>query len=143
MIDLRPNDPGRDVELMAKVAQATGFQIICATGLYKEAEGGTPYWHMRGRFTAAESAMTELFVHELTEGIGRTGVRAGIIKVATGPGKMTDYERTVFNAAGKAAVLSGAPITTHTDQGTVGDLQQALRRPRACRPTARDRHSWH
>jgi phosphotriesterase-related protein len=126
LIDPCPNDLGRDVELMAKVAQATGFQIICATGLYKEAEGGTPYWHMRGRFTAAASAMTELFVHELTEGIGRTGVRAGIIKVATGPGQMMDYERTVFSAAAKAAVLTGAPITTHTDQGTVGDLQQEL-----------------
>jgi phosphotriesterase-related protein len=126
LVDPCPNDLGRDVELMAKVAQATGFQIICATGLYKEEEGGTPYWRMRGRFGSSLEAMTELFVHELTEGVGRTGIRAGIIKVATGPGRMTDYERTVFAAAARAAVETDVPITTHTDEGTIGDLQQTV-----------------
>jgi phosphotriesterase-related protein len=126
LVDPCPNDLGRDVELMAKVAQATGFQIVCATGLYKEAEGGVAYWHMRGRFTSSLDAMTELFVHELSEGIGHSGVRAGILKVATGPEQMTAYERTVFEAAAKAAVLTGAPITTHTDDGTIGDFQQRV-----------------
>jgi len=32
-LDPCPNDLGRDVELMAEVAQATGVNIICATGL--------------------------------------------------------------------------------------------------------------
>ena len=70
--------------------------------------------------------MAELFISELTEGIGETGIRAGIIKVATGPDAMSDYERTIFEAAAKASVETGAPITTHTDRGTVGGVQQAL-----------------
>jgi phosphotriesterase-related protein len=126
MLDPCPADLGRDVELMAKVAQQTGFQIICATGLYKESEGGTPYWHFRSNFGPSVDAMAELFIRELTEGIGGTGVRAGIIKVATGPGRMSDYERSVFEAAAKASAATGAPITTHTDQGSVGDVQQKL-----------------
>lgn len=126
LLDPCPSDLGRDVELAAKVAQQTGFQIICATGLYKQNEGGHPYWHMRGNFVAAVDAMAEIFIRELTEGIGSTGVRAGIIKVATGLGTMTDYERTIFEAAAKASAETGAPITTHTDQGTVGDLQQQV-----------------
>jgi phosphotriesterase-related protein len=126
LLDPCPSDLGRDVELMAKVAQKTGFQIICATGLYKQAEGSYPYWHMRRLFGETVGAMAEIFVRELTEGIGGTGVRAGIIKVATGPGEMTEYERGVFEAAARASVETGAPITTHTDQGTLGDLQQQL-----------------
>lgn len=126
LLDPCPSDLGRDVELMAKVAQKTGFQIICATGLYKQSEGGYPYWHMRGLFGPTADAMAELFIKEITEGIGDTGVRAGIIKVATGPGEMTDYERGIFEAAAKASVETGAPITTHTDQGTVGDLQHQV-----------------
>jgi phosphotriesterase-related protein len=126
MLDPCPNDLGRDVELMAKVAQKTGFQIVCATGLYKESEGGGAYWKFRGRFGAGVEAMTELFVRELTEGIGSTGIRAGIIKIATGHGEMTEYERTVFEAAARASVETGAPITTHTDEGTVGDVQQRV-----------------
>ena len=126
MLDPCPNDLGRDVEFMAEVASRTGFQLICATGLYKQAEGGHPYWHFRGQFGDATQAMAELFEKELTEGVGETGIRAGIIKVGTGPGEMTAYERQVFEAAARAAAATGAPVTTHTDRGTVGDLQQQV-----------------
>ena len=40
-----------------------------------------------------------LFVRELTVGVGDTDVKAGIIKVATGSGAITDYEKTVLTAA--------------------------------------------
>ncbi len=126
MLDPCPSDLGRDVELIAEVAQRTGFQIICATGLYKEAEGGTAYWKFRSNFGPQVDAMAEIFIRELTEGVGDTGIRAGIIKVASGHGAITDYERTVLEAAAKASVATGAPITTHTDQGKLGDEQQAI-----------------
>ena len=126
LLDPCPNDLGRDVELMAKVAQKTGFQIVCATGLYKQEEGGSAYWHFRSNFGPSADAMAELFIRELSEGIGETGIRAGIIKVATGTDRMTDYERSIFEAAAKASVETGAPITTHTDRGTLGDVQQRI-----------------
>jgi phosphotriesterase-related protein len=126
MLDPCPNDLGRDVEFMAKVAQKTGFQIVCSTGLYNETEGGVPYWHFRSNFGPQVDAMAELFVRELEEGIGETGIRAGIIKVATGRAGMSDYERTIFEAAAKASRETGAPITTHTDDGRFGDLQQKV-----------------
>lgn len=126
MVDPCPNDLGRDVEFMAEVAQRTGFNIICATGLYKQSEGGHAYWSMKAYSGSCVEQMTELFVREITEGVPGTGVRAGVIKVATGHGAMTAYEREVFTAAARASVATGAPITTHTDGGTMGDAQQAL-----------------
>lgn len=126
VVDPCPNDLGRDVELAAEVAQATGFQIVCATGLYKQAEGGTPYWEFRSHFGSPVEAMTELFVREITEGIGRTGIRAGIIKVATGLERITAYEKHVLEAAARASIETGAPILTHTDAGSLGDEQQAI-----------------
>ena len=126
MLDPCPNDLGRDVGLAAEVADKTGFNIICATGLYKENEGGFAHWHFVRSIGRGVEAMAELFIHELTRGIGDTGVKAGIIKVATGAGKITDYEYDVLSAAAMAAVETGAPITTHTDQGTMGEEQQAF-----------------
>jgi len=126
MLDPCPNDLGRDVGLAAEVAGRTGFNIICATGLYKENEGGFAHWHFVRSIGRGVEAMAELFIHELTRGIGDTGVKAGIIKVATGAGKITDYEYDVLSAAAMAAVETGAPITTHTDQGTMGEEQQAF-----------------
>lgn len=126
MLDPCPADLGRDVELMAEVAQRTGFQLICATGLYKEAEGGTAYWKFRMSFGSVVDAMAEIFIRELRDGVGETGIRAGIIKVGTGHGTLTEYEQAVFAAAARASLETGAPITTHTDDGRFGDDQQAF-----------------
>jgi phosphotriesterase-related protein len=126
MVDPCPNDLGRDVELAAKVAQKTRFPIVVATGLYKESEGGHPYWAFRALTGGVPAAIAELFEKELSEGIGSTGVRAGIIKVATGVPAISPWERAILEAAARAAVATGAPITTHTDQGRLGDEQQRI-----------------
>ena len=127
LLDPCPNDLGRDAELAAKVGQQTGFQIILATGLYKQSEGAYAYWHFRSNFgESIVDLMADLFISDLTEGIGDTGIKAGIIKVASGPNEITEYENNILLAAAKASVATGAPITTHTDQGTMGDAQQKI-----------------
>jgi phosphotriesterase-related protein len=123
LVDPCPIDLGRDVELMAEVAQATGVHIVCATGLYKEDEGAPVYFRFRTHWGDALGEMTDVFVRELSEGIGETRIRAGVIKVATGVGKITPYEEVVLRAAARAHKATGAPITTHTDQGTMGPQQ--------------------
>jgi phosphotriesterase-related protein len=125
LLDPCPNDLGRDVELAAEVANRTGFHIVCATGLYTEHQGGAGYWHQRALFGPVAEAMAELFIGELTVGIGGTGIKAGVIKIAAGAHRITDCERQVLRAAAMASNETGAPITTHTDQGTMGDVQQA------------------
>ena len=126
LVDPCPIDLGRDVEFAAEVAQASGVHVVCATGLYKEESGAAAYYKFRGPFADSVSEMTEIFVKELTEGIGATGIRAGLIKVATGPHRVTDYERLVLTAAARAHLATGAPITSHTDEGTMGREQLAI-----------------
>jgi len=122
-LDPCPNDLGRDVEFMAEVAQAARVNIICATGLYKEDQGATPYFKFRSQFSDAVSEMTETFIKDLTEGIGSTGIKAGILKVATQVHKISPYEEMVLRAAARASKATGARITTHTDEGTMGREQ--------------------
>jgi Predicted metal-dependent hydrolase with the TIM-barrel fold len=127
LLDPCPADLGRDVELMVEVAEATGFNIICATGLYREEGGGAFYWTHKAQYEDIEGVMEEMFVSELTEGIGTTGVRPGIIKCGTGHGSMTRIRRKKRKTTvARASVVTGAPVTTHTDDGTVGDLQQQV-----------------
>jgi predicted metal-dependent phosphotriesterase family hydrolase len=38
--------------------------------------------------------MAEMMIAELTDGVGKSGIKAGIIKVATSAGVITDYEKT-------------------------------------------------
>src|ERR1700754_2211578 len=120
-LDPCPMDLGRDVEFMAEVAQRTGMQIICTTGAYKENEGITY------TFSGLPVEQIEaIYVKELTEGIGETGIRAGVMKVATGPHRVSDYERKLLTAAGRAAARVGCPVLTHTDEADLGLEQLAI-----------------
>ncbi len=125
LLDPCPNDIGRDVALMAEVAGRSGFNIVFATGLYHHHLGGTAYWSHKFQLDPdAEKKLADLFVKELTVGVGDTGIKAGVIKVATAMAPFTDYEKTIFRAAAKASLATGAPITTHTD-AVLGDEQLA------------------
>jgi phosphotriesterase-related protein len=125
IIDATTNDVGgRDPELYKELAKKTDFNIICSTGLFTEHEGAPAYFKMRMNFGKDISKMiSELFIKEITSGIGKTGVRAGVIKVGTG-GKITLYEEAVLKSAVVAQKATGVPIITHTD-GPTGGVEQA------------------
>ncbi len=124
MLDPCPIDLGRDIEFGAEVASRTNFNIVMATGLYLDNLAGG-HWKFAAGLEGPQY-LADVFIRELTEGVGATDLRAGVIKVATGPKRITRYERTVFEAAAIASNETGAPITTHTDRGLMGDEQQAL-----------------
>jgi phosphotriesterase-related protein len=125
IVDATPNDVGgRNPEFYKKLAKKTGINIICSTGLYTDHGGSPAYWKTRVMWGADISKMiAELFIKEITEGIGKSGVKAGVIKVATG-GEMTPYEASVFKAAVMAQKATGVPIITHTE-GPTGGVEQA------------------
>src|SRR5271170_6931521 len=118
MVDPCPMDIGRDVTFMAEVASASGVNIIGATGLYKEDLGSTAYFKQR-----SVEEITEIYVTEISKGIDGTGIKAGFIKCATGKGQVTPYEEMCLRAAARAHKRTGVPITTHTDEGTMGREQ--------------------
>jgi len=124
IVDATPNDTGgRDPELYKALAKKTGLHIICATGLYTEAEGSAPYFKSWRWGTDTSRMISEIFIKEITQGIGKTGVKAGVIKVGSGP-KMTAHEKAVHKAAVIAQKATGVPIITHTS-GPTGGVEQA------------------
>ncbi|MGE0383989.1 MAG: phosphotriesterase [Gammaproteobacteria bacterium] len=128
LVDPCPIDLGRHVELMGEVAARTGFNIVFATGLYHQALGANAYWRLRMHASPEPVRhMAEVFAREITDGVGGSGARAGIVKIATSQPRITDFEKAVFAAAALAAKATGAPITTHTD-AVLGQEQQALLR---------------
>ena len=115
---------GRDPIVLRNAAMKSGVNTIMATGLYWEGEGGARYykWNQSvGR--NIEQDIYELFMKELTVGVGKTGIKAGIIKLASSDPLMTDYEKIVFKAGVRAAKETGVPITTHCQGGHVGPVQ--------------------
>ena len=117
-VDPCPIELGRNPELAAEVAEATGMHIICATGLYTNRLGIPVYFRQR-----SVDEIAEIFTRELTEGIGSSGIRAGLIKCATGLDEITRHEEKCLRAAGRAHRATGAPVLTHTESATMGNEQ--------------------
>jgi phosphotriesterase-related protein len=126
VVDATASDMWRNVELDRAVAEKTGLNIICATGMYYEGEGMPAYLKARSAMMDIVTEQYESFMQELTVGIGKTGIKAGVIKVATGHGSITPYEEKMLKAAARAQKETGVPILTHTQQGTMGPEQAAL-----------------
>ena len=83
IVDMTPAEVGRNPELMKRVAQKTGANVIAVSGFFPE-RMGIPYWFRRQ--TVEELA--DFYVRDLTEGMVfagfKTGIKAGAIKIATG-----------------------------------------------------------
>lgn len=54
VIDVTPNDCGRDPELLREISERTEVQIVCATGFYYEGEGAPAYFKFRSAFGDAQ-----------------------------------------------------------------------------------------
>ncbi len=105
IIDLSTIDLGRDVEMFARVSQDSGVHIVCATGIWRDPP--RLFWD------ADPDWIAEIFVREIREGIGSTGIRAGAIKVANDAEGVTAAAEPVLRAAARAARATGTPISTH------------------------------
>jgi phosphotriesterase-related protein len=118
-VDPCPIELGRDAALMKEIAEKSEMNVVCTTGFYFEEMGLPVYWRAR---TVEEIA--ELYIREITRGVGSTGVKAGAIKVATGAPVITSLEHKFLEAACIAQRATGVPIITHTQEGQAGPEQQ-------------------
>jgi 5-phospho-D-xylono-1,4-lactonase len=126
MVDSMPMSCGRNVLKLAQVSRRSGIHILCPTGLHLRKY--YPDWHWCSRIAIEQLA--QLFIDEIALGIDandgngpvleRSPHRAGLIKIASGLSRIDDHERRVFEAAAIAHRATGAPILTHTEQGTAG-----------------------
>ena len=125
IIDATPIDLGRDMEVMKQVSDKLELNIICSTGMYTEDMGKYAYFKHRSKNQGEDMAaeIYDTFLYEITRGIGKTGVKAGVIKVATGLNKISDCEMATLKAAARAQKETGVPIITHTEAGTMGPEQ--------------------
>jgi phosphotriesterase-related protein len=114
MVDATAVGHGRDTAFLAEVNAEVDLNIIVSTGVYTFNEV-PKIFHYRGPTEAhPRDLLTELFVRDIRDGIAGTGIRAGIIKVATdAPGLTVDVERAL-RATAAAHRETGVPITTHT-----------------------------
>ncbi len=106
IIDVTTLDLGRDIPLMQEVSRRSGVHAIPCCGNHLSIP--RIFWG------APVDKVAALFIKEIEEGIEDTGVKAGIIKVASDRGGITENEEVILRAAARACNATGTRISTHT-----------------------------
>ncbi|QNE19730.1 phosphotriesterase [Kribbella qitaiheensis] len=115
IVQWTPYGLGRGAEWLPEIAKSAGVHVVAATGFHRAD-------HYAAEVVAeVRPRLAELFVRELTDGIGDTGVKAGMIKVAGGFHVLDAHAREVLIAAAEAHHATGAPIGIHHELGSGAD----------------------
>lgn len=109
LVECSTRDYGRDIDGLVRIAGWAPVHLIAVTGRHKHLHAS----RMEGATDV--DALTAEFIHELKDGAGTKGAKAGVIKIGTSLDEITDVERAAIEAAGAAHRATGAPITTHTE----------------------------
>lgn len=126
IVDATPNEAGRDPDMLREISEKTGLNIICSTGFYYEGEGAPAYFKFKQAMGTAEAEIYEMYMKEITEGIGDTGIKPGVIKLGSGKDAISEYEKMFFKVAARVQKETGISIITHTQEGTMGPEQAEL-----------------
>ena len=100
-VDCTPVNIGRDIDLLKRVSQDTGVNIICSTGFYYTEELLLCNMDVK---SIAEYIMTDA-----------EAAHAGIIKCAVEKEIMSMYDEKILRASARAQLQLGLPIVLHTN----------------------------
>jgi phosphotriesterase-related protein len=115
---------GRDLDFVKDANAQVDLHIVMATGIYTFDYLPNMISRRTLRFEGDRDLLTEMFVRDITLGIGDSGVPAQIIKVATDLEGITVNNERILRAAAKAHRETGTPITTHTQPLLKNGLDQ-------------------
>ncbi|MFC9504120.1 phosphotriesterase [Streptomyces sp. NPDC057002] len=112
VVQWTPYGLGRRAADLPPLSRETGVHVVAATGLHQAVHyDDDTLAGLRGR-------LADVFVSELTEGIGVSGVRAGLVKVAGGFHALDAHARWTMAAAAEAHHATGAAVAVHLELGT-------------------------
>jgi len=108
---------GRDPVALFQISRETGVHIVAGCGYYMEAS------HPAGIATRSIDQIAEDIERDIMEGIGETGIRAGVIgEIGTGS-PITPNVKKVLRAAAKAQIRTGVSLCVHLSENKMEGLQ--------------------
>lgn len=107
LVDLTPPSLGRDVARVRAIASAAGVQAVVGTGQYL---GPT---HEPWVAETDDAGIVRRLIAELTDGIGDTGIRPGILGEIGTSDPVRPEELRVLRAVAAASAATGVAISVH------------------------------
>ena len=107
LVDVTSRGIARDPLALARISRATGLNVVMGASYY------VPFAHPLNMDSKSEDEIAEEIVHDVTVGVGETGIRSGIIGEVGNFHPLSENERKVLRASAAAHLATGAPITIH------------------------------
>ena len=107
IVDATTSGIGRDPDVLVRIARESGVHIVMGAGFYVDAK------HPDDMDERSVEDLASEIVADLAEGVGDTGVRAGIIGEVGCGWPMTANERKSLTASAVAQQETGAAILIH------------------------------
>lgn len=109
---------GRDARALARIARATGLNVVMGSGYYADSP-------KTGERVSAmtEETMAEEIVADFTTGVEDTGIRAGIIGELGCSWPLKPNEAKGLRAGALAQTLTGAAVTVHPGRNDRAPLE--------------------
>jgi len=111
VVEVTSSGWGRDVKGLRNISERSGVRIVAMAGYYTE-----PCIPLDVDERSISELASEL-IEELTGGVEGTGIRAGILKSGIHYARIERVELKSLRAVARAALETGASITTHTAGG--------------------------
>jgi phosphotriesterase-related protein len=124
---------GRDALLLRRLAEASGLNILVATGNYAAFD-----YRFLPRYVRDEPVerIAARWIQESTEGIDGTGIRPGFIKLGFNGGKLSEVELKLIRAGAAAHRATGLTIGAHTGPAIAAYQQLAELEAAGVHPSA-------
>ena len=107
----------RDPLGLARIARATGLNVIMGSGYYVHD------YQPASIVEKSEDEIVEEIVSDITEGVGNTGIRSGVIGEVGCSWPLDENERKSLRAAARAQRLTGAPLLIHPGRNPQAPLE--------------------
>src|SRR5207237_10799846 len=107
VVDPTPKTIGRDPQALARIARATGLNVVMGAGYYVDAS------HPAGMDRRTVDELAREMIADVTSGVEDTRVRSGLIGEIGTTHPWTENERKVLRAAVIAQQETGAPLMIH------------------------------
>lgn len=119
LVDVTPVGIGRDLGRLARISAATGLHIVAGAGWYRQA-----YYPAEAR---VDRRSVDELADEIVQEFEHGPIRPGIIgEIGTDKPWISAQEERVFRAAARAALRTGASVTTHAVQSAIGVAQLSI-----------------
>lgn len=117
IVEVTGGDIGRDPIGLMRISRATGLNILMGSSHYVDD------CHPANMDEMSEEEITQNIVREVAEGVGETGIRPGLIGEVGCSWPLTENERKVLRASGRAQRQTGAPLNIHPGRDNSAPLE--------------------